>query len=263
MLDFNTSLSNERAKYLKEDLGANLEHIENISTELKKLHRDKEDVLAFLRDTDTFSKYKSFQNEILKLDEQISQFKLKLQSLGTAENYEKKIEELKTESKEVAVEIKKVIDNGSDVFESINSIFKDIFKKTMDHTALLIVKPNKEGNPDFEQITLDDKDVDQITGQGDGYTATKVQCASLVLAILATYKKESFFRFAYHDGLVESWGGRPKLNFFEEIREFCEINNLQYIISVIKSDVPNNFKFSDEEIITTLTHEKPLFGFNF
>lgn len=263
LLDFNTSLSNERAKYLKEDLGANLEHIENISTELKKLHRDKEDVLAFLRDTDTFSKYKSFQNEILKLDEQISQFKLKLQSLGTAENYEKKIEELKTESKEVAVEIKKVIDNGSDVFESINSIFKDIFKKTMDHTALLIVKPNKEGNPDFEQITLDDKDVDQITGQGDGYTATKVQCASLVLAILATYKKESFFRFAYHDGLVESWGGRPKLNFFEEIREFCEINNLQYIISVIKSDVPNNFKFSDEEIITTLTHEKPLFGFNF
>ena len=50
---------------------------------------------------------------------------------------------------------------------------------------------------------------------------------------------------------------------YEEIREFCEINNLQYIISVIKSDVPNNFKFSDEEIITTLTHEKPLFGFNF
>lgn len=263
LLDFNTSLSNERAKYLKEDLSANLEHIESISTELKKLHQDKEDVLAFLRDTDTFSKYKSFQDEILKLDEQISQFKLKLQSLGTAENYEKKIEELKTESKEVAVEIKKVIDNGSDVFESINFIFKDIFKKTMDHTALLIVKPNKKGNPDFEQITLDDKDVDQITGQGDGYTATNVQCASLVLAILAAYKKESFFRFAYHDGLVEGWGERPKLNFFEQIREFCEVNNLQYIISVIKSDVPNNFKFSDEEIITTLTHEKPLFGFNF
>ncbi len=263
LLDFNTSLSNERAKYLKEDLGSNLEHVESISTELKKLNQEKEDVLAFLRDTDTFSKYKSFQNEIFKLDEQISQFKLKLQSLGTAGNYEKKIEELKIESKEIAVEVKKVIDNGSNIFESINSIFKDIFKKTMDHTALLIVKPNQEGNPDFEQITLDDKDEDQLTGQGDGYTATKVQCAALVLATLATYKGERFFKFAYHDGLVESWGNRPKLNFFKEIRQFCETNNLQYVISVIKSDVPDNFSFADEEIITTLTHEKPLFGFNF
>ncbi|MFZ2038853.1 MAG: DUF2326 domain-containing protein [Minisyncoccia bacterium] len=263
LLEFNESLSSERAKYLKEDLAGNMEHLENISNNLRKLNQEKEEVLAFLRDTDTFIKYKSFQNEIFKLDEQINQFKLKLQSLGTAENYEKKIDELKIESKEVAKMVKEVIDQGSDIFESIKAFFTDLFKKTMDHTAILIVKPNQEGNPDFEQITLDDKDEDQLTGQGDGYTATKVQCASLVLAILATYKKERFYKFAYHDGLVESWGDSPKLNFFNEIRQFCNNYDVQYTISVIKSDVPNNFKFKNEEIIATLSHEKPLFGFNF
>lgn len=263
LLEFNESLSSERAKYLKEDLAGNIEHLENISADLKKLNQEKEEVLSFLRDTDTFSKYKSFQTEAFKLDEKITQFKLKLQSLSTAENYEKKIDELKIESKEVAIKVKEVIDKGSDTFESIKAIFTDLFKKTMDHTAILVVKPNKEGNPDFVQITLDDKDEDQLTGQGDGYTATKVQCASFILAILATYKNERFYKFAYHDGLVESWGNTPKINFFNEIRQFCELHDIQYTISVIKSDVPNNFQFTDEEIIATLSHEKPLFGFNF
>ncbi|MDD4111398.1 MAG: DUF2326 domain-containing protein [Clostridia bacterium] len=263
LLEFNKSLSNERAKYLKEDLAGNIENLEEISNNLQKLNREKEEVLAFLRDTDTFSKYKSFQAEVFKLDEQITQFKLKLQSLGTAENYERKIDELKLDSKEVANRIKKVIDQGSEVFENIKAIFTDIFKQTMDHTAILVVKPNQDGNPDFTQITLDDKDEDQLTGQGEGYTATKVQCASFVLAVLAAYKNNKFYKFAYHDGLLESWGNTPKLNFLNIIRQFCKLNDIQYTISVIKSDVPNSFNFTDEEIIATLTHEKPLFGFNF
>lgn len=263
LLDFNTSLSNERSKYLKEDLNTNLEYIENIASELKTLNQEKEGVLAFLRDTDTFSKYKSFQGQIFKLDEQINQYKTKLESLGTAENFEKKIEELKLDSKKIALKIKETIDHGSEIFESIKTLFKTIFKNTMGNTVLLVVKPNKEGNPEFESTTLEGKDEDQLTGQSDGYTATKIQCAALVLAILATYKKENFFKFAYHDGLVESWGDRPKLNFFKEIREVCIAYNIQYTISVIKSDVPADFKFTEEEIIATLTHENPLFGFSF
>ncbi|MFH0892462.1 MAG: DUF2326 domain-containing protein [Candidatus Falkowbacteria bacterium] len=263
LLNFNIRLSAERSKYLREDLKANIECIEKINRELKNINQEKDYVLAFLRNTDTFSKYKSLQNDVFKIDEQINQFKLKLESLGTAENYEKKIGTLRDESREIAIKIKEIIDGGSKTFDLVNSIFKDIFKKTMDHTALLIVKPNQEGNPDFEPITLNDKDKDQLTGQGDGYTATKVQCSAFVLAILAAYSKEHFFRFAYHDGLVESWGDRPKINFFKEIKEICAKYDIQYTISVIKSDVPDNFKFEEGDIVTTLTHEKPLFGFDF
>lgn len=263
LVAFNESLSNERSKYLKEDLKTNLALIEKLNDDLKGLNQEKESMLSFLRDTDTFSKYKSYQDEVFRLDEQISQFKIKLESLGTAEGYENKIDILKAQAKETSEKIKNVIDKGNSVFDEINTTFKNIFKNVMEHTALLIVKPNAEGNPEFEVITLDDKDEDQITGQGDGYTATKVQCAAFVLAFLIAYQRKSFFRFAYHDGLMESWGDIPKMNFLNQIRTITKENNVQYIISVIKSDIPEDFEFEDGEVVATLSHENPLFGFTF
>lgn len=263
LLDFNNALSKERAKYLKEDLKSNTETLKAISTELMKFNAEKEQILSFLRDTDTFSKYKSLQNKVTELDEQITNYKIKLDSLGTAENYEKKIDELKTESKAVAIKVKEVIDNGSATFEAINNFFKEFFKKIMGHTALIVVKPNKEGNPDIEPITLDDIEADQLTGQSDGYTATKIQCAGFILAILVTYSKERFFKFAYHDGLIESWSDKLKIKFFDEIREICNTYGVQYTISVIKSDVPDGFVFKKDEIAVTLSEEKTLLGINF
>jgi uncharacterized protein YydD (DUF2326 family) len=263
LISFNTSLSSERSKYLRDDLEVNTEYNKNIENQLKELNQDKENILSFLRGTDTFAKYKSLQEEISKIDEQINQFKLKIESLGTAENYEKKIDLLRYESRSIALKIKETIDAGSKIFDSINNVFKDIFKKTMFYTALLVVKPNKEGNPDFESIIIDNKDVDQLTGQGDGYSATKVQCAAFVLAVLAAYNKETFFKFAYHDGVLEGSGDNPKINFLKEIREICKEYDIQYIISVIKSDVPNNFEFKEGEVVANVTEASPLFGFKF
>jgi uncharacterized protein YydD (DUF2326 family) len=263
LLKFNKSLSEERSKYLKEDLSLNLECINKINTELKKLNHQKEDVLSFLRGTDTFNKYKSLQNEVVKIDEQIGQFKLKLESLGTAENYEKKIDSLKEEAKDIAQKIKLTIDEGSEIFDIINNVFKDIFKKVMSYTAILVVGLNKEGNPDFESIIIDNKNEDQLIGQGDGYSATKIQCAAFVLAILVAYKNKKFVKFAYHDGVIEGCGNNPKINFLREVRSICKEHDIQYIISVIRSDIPSDFKFEEGEVVTKLTKEKPLYGFEF
>lgn len=263
LLNFNISLSEERSKYLKEDLSLNFEYLSKVDSELLRLNQEKESILSFLRETDTFAKYKSLQNEIIKLDDQINQFKIKLESLGTAENYERKIELLKRESKDIAENIKATIDSGSVIFSSINNIFKDIYYKVMLHKAVLVVRPNKEGNPDFSSIIIDNKDEDQLIGQGDGYSATKIQCAFFVLSLLSVYSKERFFRFAYHDGIIEGCGDNPKINFFNEARAVCDKYGIQYIISAIKSDIPNEFEFSDDEIVCQLTKNDPLFGFSF
>lgn len=263
LLNFNISLSEERSKYLKEDLSLNSEYLSKVESELLRLNQEKESILSFLRETDTFAKYKSLQNEIIKLDDQINQFKIKLESLGTAENYERKIESLKRESRDIAENIKATIDSGSVIFSSINNIFKDIYYKVMLHKAILVVRPNKEGNPDFSSIIIDNKDEDQLIGQGDGYSATKIQCASFVLSLLSVYSKERFFRFAYHDGIIEGCGDNPKINFFNEARAVCDKYGIQYIISAIKSDIPNKFEFGDDEIVCQLTKNDPLFGFSF
>ena len=263
LIKFNQSISKERSKYLKEDLKSNLDTVKEISNELKRLNKEKEDMLAFLRDTDTFSKYRALQMKISELEEQIHTYKIKIETLGTAENYEKEVDDLKTDSKRLAKKVKEVIDEGNDTFNEIKEFFKELYEKIMGHTTLLIVKPNKEGNPVFEPVTIDRREADKLTGQSDGHTATKMQCSIFVLAFLMTYSNKNFFKFAYHDGLIESWNDGLKIKFFAEIREVCKQYGIQYIISVIKSDVPGSFEFKDEEKVVSLSKEKTLFGMKF
>lgn len=102
-----------------------------------------------------------------------------------------------------------------------------------------------------------------LTGKGDGYTSTKVLCASFVLAVLVHYFTESFFRFAYHDGILESWGNNHKIQFINLVRDYCSKYGIQYIISLIKSDIPDGFDLLDKEIIRTLCKGDELFGNEF
>lgn len=263
LIKFNLSISKERSKYLHEDLEAYAEYLSDVTSELKKLNQQKEEDLSFLRGTDTFRKYKQNQQDLFGLEEQINQYKARLDSLGTAENYEKKIEVLREESKDVAKSLKKVIDAGNRIHGKISAIFTDIFKKTMHGSALLVVRPNNAGNPEFESITISKEAQDELTGQSEGYTSKKVQCAAFVLSILSVYSSRKFYKFAYHDGLFESWGNNPKKNFTNEVRKICKENDLQYIVSMIKSDVPEDFSFNEGEIILSLDDKNKLLGFSF
>ena len=262
-LDFNLSISQERAKYLKDNLKSYLEYLEGITSELKELNKRKEEHLSFLRGTETFAKYRHYQQDISRIDEQITQYKLRLASLGTVDNYEEKIGQLEDDAKEVASKLKKVIDERNDIYDDISSFFSELFKKTMHTDALLFVHPNKKGNPEFESVTVSEEIEEELTGKSRGYSSRKVQCSAFVLAVLFAYRNNRFFKFAYHDGLFESWGNNPKRKFIAEARDICDSYKIQYIVSMIKSDVPEGFEFKRGEIVRTLSHEDRLFGFEF
>ncbi len=264
VIEFNTNLSAERSKYLKEMLKNNLDYLSEIKAKLEDLNKNRQQVLAVLREGDTFKKYKALQENIGKINEQIHQYGEKLKSLDTAENYNQKKSLLRDESKQAAKLVKETIDQGSEIFDSIKQLFTEIYKDTMENTAVLVVRPNSEGNPEFEAKTLGE-DPDQLTGKSEGYTSTKVQCAAFVLAILAVYSSlgKRFFKFAYYDGLFEGWGDNPKIKFIETIRDFSDKYDIQYIVSMIKSDVPVGFEFNEGEEIAKLDTEHTLFGINF
>ena len=157
--------------------------------------------------------------------------------------------------------IKEEINKDNIDYQAIKEIFREIYKKTFEYTANLVVQQNTQGNIDFDTIVLNiSKD---LTGKGDGYTSTKVLCASFVLAILVHYSTKSFFRFAYHDGILESWGDNHKIHFINLVRDYCSKYGIQYIISLIRSDIPNGFKLQDKEIIRTLSKKDELFGDEF
>lgn len=262
VLTFSTQITKEREKYLMEELVDLNEREANTNKELKKLNNKRGELLSLLNEKDTFIKFKKYQEEIIKVESEILSFRQRLNEANTMETYQKSLEESKGKIKGLNLLIKEEIIKDNPNFTMIKKIFQDIYKKTFEYTALLIIKPlKKSGNIEFQADVLGLSE--NSTGKGDGYTSKKVLCASFVLAILIHYSSNSFFKFAYHDGVLESWGDNHKIRFIKLMREYCKQYGIQYMISLIKSDVPNGFEFTESEIIRKLSNDDKLFGFEF
>ena len=262
VLNFSQQVTKEREKFLKEELLEIQENQKNADMELKKLNKKRGELLVTLQEKDSFIKYKKYQEELIKLESEILSYKQKHDNAETVENYQKTIDETIHKIKDLSALIKTEADKSNPDFQSIKEIFREIYKETFEYTAVLMVGSNSYGNVDFSSTVLSPSH-DLETGKGEGYTSTKVLCASFVLAILIHYSTKSFFRFAYHDGLLESWGDNHKSRFIEIVREYCNKNDIQYIISLIKSDIPDGFVINKKEIVRTLSKGSELFGFKF
>ena len=80
------------------------------------------------------------------------------------------------------------------------------------------------------------------------------------LSIMTFYSSHSFYKFVYHDGALEALDDRKKILFIDYVRKMCKELNLQYIMTLIDSDLPKDksnkiVAFTDEEITLTL-HDK-------
>lgn len=261
VLNFSSQITTERKKYLKEELAELLRRKQKVNNRLEELNKNRSESLSLLQEKDTFLKYKKHQEELIQLENEIFHYNKSLDSAKTIENLEQSLDKTKDKIKDLSLDIKKEIDEDSDDYKAIRLIFQNIYKVTFEYTALLVVEPNTVGNINFETTVLNQSQ--NLTGKADGYTSTKVLCASFVLSILIHYSSLSFYRFAYHDGIMESWGDNHKIHFINLMREHCKKYNVQYIFSLIKSDVPTGFQLKEKEIVRTLSKGDELFGFDF
>ncbi|BAX80237.1 DUF2326 domain-containing protein [Labilibaculum antarcticum] len=261
VLNFSSQITKERSKYLKDELEELLRRKNKVNRRLEELNEVRSQSLALLQEKDTFLKYKKYQEELIQLENEIFHYNKSLEGAKTIENLEFSLSNTKDKIKDLSVDIKKEIDEDSLEYKAIRQIFQNIYKTTFEYTALLIVEPNTVGNVNFETTVLNQSQ--NLTGKADGYTSTKVLCASFVLSILIHYSSSSFYRFAYHDGIMESWGDNHKVHFINLMREYCKKNNIQYVFSLIKSDVPSGFQLKANEIVRTLSKDDYLFGFEF
>ena len=65
-------------------------------------------------------------------------------------------------------------------------------------------------------------------------------CVAFDIALLVSYSSHSFYRFVYHDGVLEGLDDRVK-------QRICYEYGLQYILSLIDSDIPKNVEESNQE----------------
>ena len=266
VINFSEQITKEREKYLKEELIELQEKKDRVNLELKKLNSKRVSDLSMLQEKDTFIKYKKYQEDLVKLESEIFSYKQKLENAKALEKYQDEIDKNYEQVKKLANKIKEELDKETDNFGKIKKIFQEIYRKTFEYTALLIVEPNKNGNVEFKTDVLGQNQ--DSTAKDKGTTSKRILCASFVLAILINYSQNSFFRFAYHDGILEGWGDNHKIAFINLIREYCKEYNIQYIISLIKSEIPKSFDsvnsfFKENEIRRILGRKDTLFNIEF
>lgn len=258
---FSRQLSQERRKYLLDEQKSLQKNLRNLNKKLIELNDRRVNLLKGIREDDSFKKYKIYQAKVATIDKEIFDYSQKLRDIERLESFKEELSGRELKIDGLKNKLSEELDDEPEVYRTIQKLFREYYKQVFEYTATLVVKLNKPGNILFEPMVVGAGN--NMTGKSKGYTSTRVMCTSFVLAVLAAYSDKSYFRFVYHDGIMEGWGDSHKVSFIDLIRDYTQEYGVQYITSVIRSDVPEGFEFKKGEVVRTLTKQDTLFNVDF
>lgn len=274
LITFNKKLTIERNKLLKSTIKEKEKELINVNSKLESLHHERESLLTHLTDSDTFTKFKKCQKDLVKVEGQLLKFQEKINTIDLIIQKENEIETLQTGIRSTINELKKIHQSTdrNQKYNNIRTLFSKFYKYIMDENAVLSWNLNTNNNVDFIPPKVKSKvDENKDTAKDEGNTYMKLLCVAFDLSILCAYNKESYYRFVYHDDVLSQQDNGIKMRLLELINDVTKKYKIQYILSAIKSDLPLDIsneilEFSDNEIILKL-HDKDisgtLFGFEF
>lgn len=274
LINFNKELTLERNKLLKETLNLKEKELREINNNLQLLNIEKETLLSYLKDTDSFKRFKLYQKDLVKVESEMLQLRQRLETIDRILSKQQERENLHKQIESTVQELKTIHQHteNNDRYGEIRSLFSSYFKTIMDEDAYISWAINSNNNVDFKSPKVRTKDeLTRDTAKDDGRTYKKMLCVVFDLAILVAYNTESYFRFVYHDDVLSQQDNGIKIRLLDLIRALVLKFDLQYIFSVIKSDLPTDMEdkpiyFSKDEIVLNLhDHDETgtLFGFEF
>lgn len=252
LLDFNKQIISERREYLSQSYKKLKKEIQELNSEILHLENEKSEILSYLIEKDSYQKFKKYQKDLIILNERILKHKNELEKIDEAGKLEKEINSKTNYIKELSRELNKQIEEKQE--QNVKNKFNDFILKVLNKDAMVFVDLNKYNNPEFNAIFYEDN---SNTSEGQGYTYKKMLCIAFDIAVLAAYHNKSFFKFVYHDGALDGLDDRKKLNFIKTVKEYVRNYDIQYIFSVIDSEIPldetgKKYEFSDKEICLEL-----------
>ena len=256
LIDFNKRLTRERDAALKAQIKELSGQRDKLTTEHIQLNDERQNLLQIIRDADTFRKYKAFQKGLVERRASLAFLENQLERNDIVENLERRLRELRNKRDEYVTKISLSLEMGSIVKTTVTQLFHRFVKQVLNINGNFSVSRNKSGNLEFEIKTTDTTEKD--TSQSEGHTYKKLLCALFDLAVLKALEDKPFYHFVYHDGILEGLDNRKKLNVLDLIRQSIANGKIQYIISLIESDLPRSLEsdqpiqFSEDEIILTL-----------
>ena len=254
LLRFNEAISKDRKRYLNENLLKLKDDLISVNRELKLLELEKSEKLSFLTEKDSYIKFKEYQKNLSKLEAEVERIKDKIKAVDQSIEIENEISEIQQDVEKSVNEIREAINKRKHA--DINRIFNSIITDILGTNALISIVQNKQGNIEYSADYQNPNDLN-TTSEAQGTTYKKLLCMAFDLSLLIHYSKNSFFRFVYHDGIIEGLDNRIKIRLLNKVKEICRDYNLQYILSLIDSDIPINesgkkYGFSESEFCLEL-----------
>jgi uncharacterized protein YydD (DUF2326 family) len=260
LVEFNRRLSTgrrERLTALRDSLTAQRSQIEQ---QIAALDGQRQRAMAALLERETLEKYKLLHALLREREEAVVVLKQQLAHLDHAAHVEQEIGTLGRERAVLVEMVRQMSRVGSETFSSIRSKFSACVERVLNVQALLAATPNQDGNLEFKTRTLDRLLPGRETSESLGTSYKKLLCVCFDLSVLSTYSAKPYYHFVYHDGVLEGLDNRKKVSLLKLVRDLCAQDGIQYILTVIDSDLPRNetdnkLLFDHDEIVCPLSDE--------
>ena len=239
---FTDAISLERRKYLEENLSILKKEYSRLNDTIK-VKEERSDKISILTEVDVYDKFKVYQKELASLEAELSLLQEKLRLIDSSSTIRTEIEKLKDERKEYVDKIREAIDGRAHA--EINKIFNQIVTEVTGTNAIISIKQNSDANVEFEADYQTTAHV--TTSEADGTSYKKLLCVAFDIALLISYSSRSFYKFVYHDGVLEGLDDRVKQRLIMVTQRICSEYGLQYILSLIDSDIPKNIEEPNQE----------------
>ncbi|MEA1986304.1 MAG: DUF2326 domain-containing protein [Candidatus Marinimicrobia bacterium] len=251
LIDFQKSLTIERKQFLKENLSELKQDFTQINKNINELETEKSSLLSVLTEKDSYQKFKEYHKNLTETEVEIERIKDKLKAIDNSLIIEKEIETNKDIVDIKINELKSALKDRKHA--TINKIFNSIIKEILNTNALISLNINRQGNIEYNADYQNPSDLIK-TSEAQGTTYKKLLCVAFDLSTLINYSEKSFYKFVYHDGVLEGLDDRIKVRYINLVKNLCEKYNLQYILTLIDSDIPkdNIDIISDKEICLRL-----------
>jgi len=252
LIDFNKQITVERKGLLKETLAKKTEYLREVKLLLFDLNKEKEKFRDVIQDNSILKKLKEYQNELITLEHNIARLESQLDSIKIIESKKSEIDRLNDDLKVAIQKLSAIIEHTSSNsrYTSIRNYFSEFAQSILTYPAIISVSKNSNNNVEYSYKVGETK-------KGEGNTYKKLLCVAFDLAILAEYSDESYFKFVYHDDVFSNQENKIRVRLLDLLRSYCFKYNIQYILSIIKDDLPrdesdNPIMFSNDEIIMEL-----------
>jgi len=256
LISFNKSLTKERNQALSARRRELLLVETDVARERNEQDKKRQEYKTILDSSDTLEKFKSLQKELAEQRARLTYLDKQYERLSVINDLLININRLKRERGEVSDSIRVQLAKDSVPRQKIAENFNNYCKHVLDHEGLFYLSQNGAGNVEFG-IELKERIGSKISRQSEGKSYKQIICALFDLALLKAYENQSFYRFVYHDGILEGLDDRKKALFLDIVKDVVGSGNIQYMLSVIDSDIPRDvngqrIEFSSEEIILQL-----------